>query len=103
MKEFDKDTLSLLKKRVYDLAGCSPSTVAVYLNGKKLSGIKSFSDYVNLYFQDKDTEAVKIFDKNNARWEICVSLSDSSTFQQVSFVNNICTIRGGTHCTYISD
>ena len=42
MKDFDKDTMSLLKKRVYDLAGCSPSSVSVYLNGKKLSGIKSF-------------------------------------------------------------
>ena len=41
MKDFDKDTVALLKKRVYDLAGCSPSSVAVYLNGKKIN-IKSF-------------------------------------------------------------
>ena len=32
-----------------------------------------------------------------------MSLSESGTFQQVSFVNNICTSRGGTHCNYIAD
>lgn len=95
---------SLLKKRVYDLAGCSPSSVSVYLNGKKITGIKSFQDYVNLYLGDNtNSQAVNLYDKSNARWEICVSLSDAGTFQQVSFVNNICTTRGGTHCTYLTD
>ena len=101
MKTLDDDTYSLLKKRVYDLAGCSPSTVSVYLNGKKIK-IKNFQEYVNLYFAGK-SEAVTLHDKGNPRWEICVSLADSGTFQQVSFVNNICTARGGTHCNYISD
>jgi DNA topoisomerase-2 len=36
MKQIDKDVYSLFKKRVYDLAGCSPKTVSVYLNGKKI-------------------------------------------------------------------
>ena len=36
MKGFDDDIMSLMKKRVYDMAGCSPSSVSVYLNGKKL-------------------------------------------------------------------
>lgn len=52
LKGLDNDTLSLLKKRVYDLAGCSPSTVGVYLNGKKIP-IKQFQDYVELYFDKK--------------------------------------------------
>ena len=37
MKELDDDVTSLFKKRVYDLAGCSPKTVSVYLNNKKIS------------------------------------------------------------------
>lgn len=36
MKSLDDDILSLLKKRVYDLAGCSPASVSIYLNGKKI-------------------------------------------------------------------
>ncbi len=53
MKEIDKDVNSLFKKRVYDLAGCSPKTVSVYLNGKKISNVKNFEDYIDLYFNKK--------------------------------------------------
>ena len=77
MKAFDDNIYSLLKKRVYDLAGCSPSSVAVHLNGKKLTAIKNFQDYVNLYFPEKNQGAssiIKLHEKNNQRWEICVSL-----------------------------
>jgi hypothetical protein len=42
MKELDKDILALMQKRVYDLAGVSPSNVAVYFNGKKISTVKNF-------------------------------------------------------------
>lgn len=33
-------------------------------------------------------------------WEICVSATDGQ-FQQVSFVNSICTSKGGTHVDYL--
>jgi DNA topoisomerase-2 len=36
MKQLDSEICSLFKKRVYDLAGCSPPSVSVYLNGKKI-------------------------------------------------------------------
>ncbi len=38
----------------------------------------------------------------NDRWEIAVTCSDGQ-FQQVSFVNSICTTKGGTHVAYIVD
>ena len=44
----------------------------------------------------------QIFEKCGERWEVCVSLTESG-FQQVSFVNSICTIRGGTHVNHVSD
>ena len=50
MKRMSDDVYNLLKKRVYDLAGCTPSTVQVYLNGKKLTKINNFQNYVDLYF-----------------------------------------------------
>ena len=34
MKGFDQDTLDLFKKRVIDIAGCSPKDVRVKLMGK---------------------------------------------------------------------
>ena len=78
MKCLDDDIISLFKKRVYDLAGCSPSSVSVYLNGKKLTDISNFEKYVNLYFKQEDE--VKIYEKANVRWEICVGVSESGTF-----------------------
>lgn len=36
------------------------------------------------------------------RWEICVANSDGH-FEQVSFVNSIWTMTGGTHVNYVAD
>ncbi|CRH03817.1 DNA topoisomerase II, putative [Plasmodium relictum] len=49
-----------------------------------------------------DEEIVKIHEKQH-RWEIVISRSDGSQFQQVSFVNSICTTKGGSHVNYIVD
>ena len=100
MKELDDDIVSLFKRRVYDLAGCSPKSVSIYLNGKKVP-IKDFQAYTQMYLDKGD--AVNIYEKANPRWEICLSLQDTGSFQQMSFVNNISTPRGGTHCNYVAD
>ena len=42
------------------------------------------------------------FEKVNDNWEVGVAVSDGS-FQQVSFVNSICTTKGGQHVNYIVD
>ncbi|WBY57873.1 DNA topoisomerase 2 [Plasmodium yoelii yoelii] len=49
-----------------------------------------------------EEEIVKIHEKQH-RWEIVISKTDGSQFQQVSFVNSICTTKGGTHVSYIVD
>lgn len=96
------DIVSLLKKRVFDLAGIFNSKVKVYLN-KKLIKVPNFSKYVDFYLTNPE-ETPKIYDKelSNDRWEVVVSLSDGQ-FQQVSFVNAICTTRGGTHVDHITN
>jgi DNA topoisomerase-2 len=43
-----------------------------------------------------------VFEKINDRWEVGVGVSDGS-FQQVSYVNSICTMKGGQHVNYIVD
>lgn len=37
MSCLDDDTVALLSKRVYDLAGCTRNDIKVHLNGKKIS------------------------------------------------------------------
>ena len=102
MRGFDDDIVALMRKRVYDLAGVISPTVKVFLNEKQI-GIKGFQKYVDLYFP-KNVEHPVIVEKQpeGSRWEVIVSISDGQ-FQQVSFVNSICTSRGGTHVTYITE
>ena len=58
MSEMDDDIISLMKKRVYDVAGTTPERINVYLNDKKIK-ISKFSDYIDLYIKDK------FFDEEN--------------------------------------
>lgn len=100
MTKLDDDIVSLLSKRVYDVAGSTLEKCGVHLNGEKLD-IKNFRDYCDLYLLTRQG-VPQIYEKCSDRWEICVSLTESG-FNQVSFVNSICTIRGGTHVTHVSD
>ncbi|KAM1369168.1 hypothetical protein ACFX2F_039790 [Malus domestica] len=105
MTHLEDDVVALMQKRVIDLAGCLGKTVKVELNGTRVP-VKSFLDYVDLYLQSagksRDAPLLRLTEKVNDRWEICVSLSDGQ-FQQVSFVNGIATIKGGTHVNYVTD
>ncbi|KAG2660852.1 hypothetical protein PVAP13_1KG463700 [Panicum virgatum] len=105
MTHLEDDVVALMRKRVVDMAGTLGNTVKVELDGQKLS-VKSFSDYVDLYMKsansDRPAALEKVYEKVNERWEVCVTLSEGQ-FQQVSFVNRIATIRGGTHVDYITN
>ncbi|KAL7748705.1 DNA topoisomerase 2 [Sorochytrium milnesiophthora] len=109
MESLDNDIAALLRKRVYDMAGCVKD-IKVFLNGERLK-VKDFKQYVQLYLEsasrpDPDGGAVAkpplIHEIVNDRWEVAVSLSDGQ-FNQVSFVNSISTSKGGTHVNYIAD
>ena len=105
MKSLDDDTVALLSKRVYDLAGTTPSAIKVYLNNKRITQATDFEKYVDMYFSAKKTEEIeKFYLKASDRWELCIAvIPDQYQFQQVSFVNSICTIRGGTHVFHVTD
>jgi len=98
MDHMDDDLIALLTKRVYDVAGCN-SSLKVSLNGKDL-GIKSFEKYISLYFDQEGETSPVYYEKVSDRWEVAVTLSHENQFNQVSFVNSICTIKGGTHVTH---
>ncbi|GLE00849.1 hypothetical protein PINS_up009646 [Pythium insidiosum] len=108
MSSLDEDIVALFKKRVYDVAGVTDKSLNVYLNDEKVS-IKSFPDYVQLYKPSSSVaeggegnDSPVIFDKPDGRWHVGVGLSDDG-FQQISFVNGICTTKGGQHVNYIAD
>ena len=101
MTELEDDTVALMCKRVYDAAGNIGKNTKVFLNGDRLK-IKGFSDCVDLYLEGREN-APKIMEKVNDRWEVCVTISDTGNFQQVSFVNGICTMKGGTHVNQVAD
>ncbi len=84
------------------MSGIFNNAIKVYLNGEQVK-IKSFSNYINMYLPEID-EQLKIYDKDmkTDRWEILLTFSDGQ-FKQVSFVNGICTSRGGKHIDYILD
>ncbi len=117
MKKINKGMLHVLQKRVFDVAGCL-SNVDVRLDGNQLP-ISGFQAYV-CCFRDalmniqpsimkpqsashiENTVPPVLYTRVNSRWEIGVLPSDTG-FTQISFVNGMSTLRGGTHVQYISD
>ena len=107
MPSLDPDIVSLMQKRVYDIAGSIGSTCKIYLNSNRLP-VKGFKDYCELYLKafGSDPAVPRVHEKTE-RWEVVISLSDPKEgcgqFQQVSFVNSICTTKGGTHVNHVVD
>jgi DNA topoisomerase-2 len=102
MDSLDEDTVQLLSKRAYDMAGSLAfipgKKLSVSLNGTKLK-IGKFENYLKLY---NGIEAPNAYEVVDNRWEVGVGVSDG-TFDQVSFVNSISTSKGGEHVNYIAD
>jgi DNA topoisomerase-2 len=113
MESFDADFEAVVKRRVYDLAGCVKG-IKVDLNGERIK-IKNFKQYVDMYVASnakKDVlEGMESLDSApkpsvvhqivNDRWEVAFTLSDGQ-FNQVSFVNSIATTKGGTHVEHVA-
>ncbi|KAI9983167.1 hypothetical protein PInf_007094 [Phytophthora infestans] len=124
------DIVSLFKKRVYDVAGIPiksfPQYVALYPGPRGYEADKDKDDEDahpdengddddEDYSEDKAKKAKAarakpsnvtkngvIFEKPDERWQVGVGMSEDG-FQQVSFVNGICTTKGGQHVSYIVD
>jgi len=93
------DMISLLKKRVYDVAAVTDKALKVKYNST-LVPVKNFQQYIDLYIGSKDA-APRVYEEEGERWEYAVALSQSHEFIQVSFVNGIHTAKGGKHVEYI--
>ncbi|KNC79788.1 hypothetical protein SARC_07829 [Sphaeroforma arctica JP610] len=104
MQHLDVDVVALFTKRAYDMAGCLPGVKVIY-NGSKLP-CKSFKEYVKMYIENNRTEEglplPLVHEIVNNRWEVLVTTSEGQ-FQQMSFVNSICTSKGGQHVNHVTD
>lgn len=107
IEKLTDDHLALFKRRVYDIAGTTKSSVKVYYNDDYLD-IKTFEDYIKLFYSDKDNEDLNIiYQEFNQRWSVGVVFdtdcdSKNQNFvKHVTFVNKISTYDGGTHLNFI--
>nr|GEY60253.1 DNA topoisomerase 2 [Tanacetum cinerariifolium] len=82
MDHFEDDTVSLMKRRVVNLAGCLGKGVKVELDGTCVLPT-TFEDYVKLYL-----ETSSIYEKVNDRLEVCIGIADGP-FEQCNCGNRI--------------
>ena len=106
MSILDPQIESLLKRRVYDLAG-TLKNVKVHLNEERVK-VKNFKQYVEMYLNGMRGDADPAIKTNvihevvNSRWEVAFAVSDGQ-FRQVSFVNSIATTQGGNHVDHVAN
>jgi DNA topoisomerase-2 len=93
------DLISLLKKRVYDIAAVTDKNIKVKYNAG-LIPVKNFQQYIDMYIGDK-SDSPRVYEDNGERWEYAVALTPTNEFAQISFVNGIYTSKGGKHVEYI--
>lgn len=97
-KQFKMDKMNrafakYITKRALEVAACSPKDVKVYLNDVQLP-VNTLGDYVSLY----TTETIT-YVKLSKYWEVAIFPHDGTgdPISMPSFVNGICTSRGGEH------
>ena len=94
--------IALLKKRVFDIGAVTDHSIKKVKVGfnETLCPVKNFQQYVDLYVGGKG-ETKRIYESTDERWEYAIALAPNHEFTQVSFVNGICTFKGGKHVDYI--
>ena len=94
-----QDMFNLFRKRTHDISAVTDKSLKVHFNDELVS-IKSFEGYIDLFIGGK-SETKRAYEKGGERWEYAVCLSPLDEFTQVSYVNGICTNKGGKHVDYI--
>lgn len=105
VENLNLDMQNFIKKRMYDIAFTSTSAINGKLKiifNKSLISVKSFNDYINLYYPE-DSKAEIFTEAINDNWRIGVVYVPNKIngFESVSFVNNSITLEGGSHVNII--
>jgi DNA topoisomerase-2 len=96
------DMLALMKKRIYDIGAItdhSAKKIKIGYNNITVP-VKNFQQYIDLYIGNKE-DMKRVYEEPNERWEYAVAMAPTHEFTQISFVNGICTFKGGKHVEYI--
>src|SRR6056300_1154813 len=96
MSEMDDAIYSIFQKRVWDANICTTSNCKVKFNGEILPK-QNFEAYAKMHEGIKDIASF-----NGDRWSVCIGPSENG-LEQVSFVNGICTTKGGTHIDHVAN
>lgn len=99
MNGLTTDMYSLMVKRCYDIAACTPKNINISINDTDIK-CRDFSDYIRMYY---NTEPKITYEKVNTRWEVGVAFDKNIGDRQISFVNGISTFQGGTHVKHVID
>jgi DNA topoisomerase-2 len=116
------DMIALFRKRVCDIAAVtdhSHKKIKVIFNGSPVP-VRNFQQYIDLYIGQRASSASatassssaspdegstgggkRVYEDASDRWEYAVALSPTHQFEHISFVNGICTHKGGKHVDYI--
>ena len=95
MSTMDDTIYKIFQKRVWDANICTSSNCKVKFNGDVLPK-QNFDAYAKMH---EGVENVCMVSSD--RWSVCIGPSENG-MEQVSFVNGICTTKGGTHVDYVA-
>ena len=97
MTKMDEDIYKIIEKRVWDAAFCTTGNCKVSFQGIEIK-TPTTEDYMRMLHPGAES----VVNVTTPRWSVSVAPSDSG-FQQVSFVNGICTTKGGTHVDHVAN
>jgi DNA topoisomerase II len=95
MSKMDDTIYKIFQKRVWDANICTSSNCKVKFNGDVLPK-QNFDAYAKMH---EGVENVCMVTSD--RWSVCIGPSENG-MEQVSFVNGICTTKGGTHVDHVA-
>src|SRR5210317_973069 len=95
MKSMDNNIYKIFEKRVWDANICTTPNCKVKFQGETLPKT-SFEAYAKMHEGVTDVCSV-----TTDRWSVCIGPSENG-LEQVSFVNGICTTKGGTHVDHVA-
>jgi len=96
MSKMDDTIYKIFQKRVWDANICTTQTCKVKFNGDVLTK-QSFETYAKMHEGVEEVTCV-----NGDRWSVCIGPAENG-MEQVSFVNGLCTNKGGTHVDHAAN
>ena len=95
MDKMNDDIYKIFEKRVYDANMCTSHNCKVMFQGNNLPKT-TLTVYAKMH-----TKSDEIVSASNENWSVSVVPNDG--FDHISFVNGICTTKGGTHVDHVTN